>query len=348
MQPRDPVLQVTSMSDMITATDLVKVYGDGTEAVQGISFEVREGEFFGFLGPNGAGKTTTIKILTTLLRKTSGSVTVAGLNLERDAKGIRRVIGVQSQEIAIDEDLTATENMILQGHLQGLRGDELLERVDELLGIVDLKDAANKRAALFSGGMKKRLDLASALVHHPRILFLDEPTTGLDPQSRASVWSYLKRLNKEEGITIFLTTQYMEEADRLCERVSIVDYGKIVAQGSPSELKQHIGADAIGITLENTDALNNGLRERAKHTLGKFNTISNVIDSDSGLTVYTKNGAFMIPEIVRAFDEEKMRISSLNLSTPTLDDVFLKYTGRRIRPEELKKPASSGMMFRRR
>src|SRR5271154_441730 len=238
------------MPDIISVRDLVEVYADGTKAVDGISFKVNEGEFFGFLGPNGAGKSTTIKILTTLLRKTSGSVSVAGYDLDSNPKEIRKLIGVQSQDTSVDPELTGRENMILEGHLQQMHGKELEDRVDYLLGVVGLKDAADKRAGRYSGGMKKRLDLATTLVHKPKVLFLDEPTTGLDPQSRATVWDYLEELNKKEAITIFLTTQYLEEADRLCQRLCIVDGGKIVAQGSPAELKAEIGADAITITMK--------------------------------------------------------------------------------------------------
>ena len=213
--------------EIIKVSDLTKEYPDGTKAIQGISFSVGEGEFFGFLGPNGAGKSTTIKILTTLLHKTSGSVAVGGHDIVADSKVVRKMIGVQSQDIVVDEDLTGRENLILQGHLQQIYGKGLEERVSELLKIVGLEDVAGKRAAFYSGGMKKRLDLASSLVHSPKILFLDEPTTGLDPQSRASIWAYLQKLNKEGGITIFLTTQYMEEADRLCHKLSIIDNGQI-------------------------------------------------------------------------------------------------------------------------
>src|SRR3990172_8584834 len=201
--------------EIIKVSDLTKEYPDGTKAIQGISFSVEEGEFFGFLGPNGAGKSTTIKILTTLLHKTSGSVAVGGHDIVADSKVVRKMIGVQSQDIVVDEDLTGRENLTLQGHLQQVYGKALEDRVNELLRIVGLEEVAEKRAAHYSGGMKKRLDLASSLVHNPKVLFLDEPTTGLDPQSRASIWSYLQKLNKEGGITIFLTTQYMEEADKL-------------------------------------------------------------------------------------------------------------------------------------
>jgi ABC-2 type transport system ATP-binding protein len=299
------------------------------------------------LGPNGAGKSTTIKILTTLLKRTSGSATVAGHDVEREAQKIRKTIGVQMQDTVIDEDLTGRENLFLQGHLQQMHGEDLKERVNNLLKIVDLVDAADKRAAYYSGGMKKRLDLASTLVHRPKLLFLDEPTTGLDPQSRAAIWSYLKQLN-QEGITIFITTQYLEEVDRLCRRLAILDNGEIVAQGSPTELKQEIGADRITLGFENSNPGNGALKGKAKQVLTSLGGISNIVDSDDGLVVYAKNGGYMVPDIVRAFDGAEIRLSSIGVSSPTLDDVFLKHTGRRIRPEEIDKSRASGMFGRRR
>ncbi len=335
------------MTEVINVKDLALTYADGTKAVQGISFTVNDGEVFGFLGPNGAGKSTTIKILTTLLHKTSGSATVGGYDIVRQAPEIRKVIGVQSQETSVDPELTGRENMILEGHLQQMRGKELEERVDSLLSVVGLKDAANKRAGRYSGGMKKRLDLATVLVHKPKIMFLDEPTTGLDPQSRAGVWDYLEELNKKEGITIFLTTQYLEEADRLCQRLCIVDGGKIVAQGTPSELKSEIGADAITITMKDYQGKSDdSVRAKAREIIQNLPNVSNTIDSGDGLTIYAKNGGYFIPDLVRAFDKTDIKLVSINLSTPTLDDVFLKHTGKRIRVEELQKTAPS--MFGRR
>ena len=314
--------------------DLVLTYADGTKAVQDITFTVKEGEFFGFLGPNGAGKSTTIKILTTLLQKTSGSITIAGFDIDKDAAEIRKIIGVQSQDTSVDPDLTGRENMILQGNLQQMRGKELTESVDHLLEVVGLKDAADKRASRYSGGMKKRLDLATILVHKPKILFLDEPTTGLDPQSRATVWDYLDELNKKEGITIFLTTQYLEEADRLCERLCIEDGGKIVAEGSPPELKQEIGADAISITMiDSNGKYDKSGKEAGKAILATLNGIVDTVDSEDGLTLYAKNGGLFVPELVRAFDKTSIKLVSINLSSPSLDDVFLKHTGKRIRVE---------------
>jgi ABC-2 type transport system ATP-binding protein len=339
-----------ALPDIIVVNDLVEVYADGTKAVDGISFNVKEGEFFGFLGPNGAGKSTTIKILTTLLRKTSGFVAVAGYDLDKNPKEIRKVIGVQSQETSVDPELTGRENMILQGHLQQMRGKELEERVNHLLEVVGLKDAADKRAGRYSGGMKKRLDLASTLVHKPKVLFLDEPTTGLDPQSRATVWDYLEELNKKDGITIFLTTQYLEEADRLCQRLCIVDAGKIVAEGSPVGLKKDIGADAITITVQDRNGAGDkaATKAAARELLSKLPAVMEIVESEESVTIYVKNGGLFVPELVRAFDRTDIELISINISTPSLDDVFLKHTGKRIRTEELVKEVATGGFGRRR
>ena len=325
------------MSDIIDVKDLVLVYGDGTKAVDNISFSVKTGEFFGFLGPNGAGKSTTIKVLTTLLRKTSGTVTIAGYDVAKQAVDIRKIIGVQSQETTVDGDLTGRENITLQGHFHQMKTDEIKRRVNELLGLVGLEEAAEKRARNYSGGMKKRLDLATALVHKPKILFLDEPTTGLDPQSRSAIWSYLEKLNKEEGITIFLTTQYLEEADKLCKRLSIIDVGKIVASGSPADLKREIGADSIKISLENCSKDQLKAKELIKTLIG----VNEILDSEECLTVYAKNAGLLIPDIVRALDSSEIRLSSVTFSSPSLDDVFMKHTGKRIRAEELVKAPST-------
>ncbi len=331
----------------IKVEDLVKIYPDGTRAVDGISFGVEEGEFFGFLGPNGAGKSTTIKIITTLLKRTAGTVNVAGHDLDREAQSIRKIIGVQAQETGVDEDLTGRENLELMGQLYGVTGEHLKDRVNTLLKLVGLETEANKRAGFYSGGMKKRLDLASALVHTPQILFLDEPTTGLDPQSRAAIWNYLKDLNRNEKVTIFLTTQYMEEADRLCDKIAIVDLGKIVALGTPSQLKTEIGADVVTITIPEAELVEHPeRREQAVRTLEAVPGITSVSVFENGVSAYVRNGGTVVPEVVRALDSARINVGSISLSSPSLDDVFLKHTGHRIRPEELKKP--SRMMFGRR
>jgi len=333
------------MSEIIQVKNLVLIYSDGTKAVDDISFSVREGEFFGFLGPNGAGKGTTIKILTTLLKKTSGTAAVAGYDVDKDASAIRKIIGVQSQDTTVDGDLSGRENIELQGHFHQMPTSEIKPRVDELIKLVGLESAADRRARNYSGGMKKRLDLATALIHKPKMLFLDEPTTGLDPQSRAAIWSYLEKLNKEEGITMFLTTQYLEEADKLCKQLSIIDYGKIVASGTPSELKHQIGADSIRISIE--DCKNVG--PRAKEIIMSMTGVNEIIDSEECFTVYAKNAGLLIPDIVRALDSSDIRLMSVTFSSPSLDDVFMKHTGRRIRVEELvKAPGYSATRFGRR
>jgi ABC-2 type transport system ATP-binding protein len=331
------------MSNIITVKNLVLVYGDGTKAVDDITFEVQEGEFFGFLGPNGAGKSTTIKVLTTLLKKTGGAVTVAGYDVDKAAGAIRKIIGVQSQDTTVDGDLTGRENLELQGHFHQMKTSEIKTRVAELLKLVELESVAEKRARNYSGGMKKRLDLATALVHKPKLLFLDEPTTGLDPQSRATVWTYLQKLNKEEGITIFLTTQYLEEADKLCKRLSIIDFGKIVANGAPADLKHEIGADSIRISLENCEKD----RPKTKEIIQTMTGVSDIIDSDECINVYAKNAGLLIADIVRALDSSDIRLTSVTFSSPSLDDVFMKHTGRRIRAEDLVKAPSAMLGGRR-
>jgi ABC-2 type transport system ATP-binding protein len=326
------------MSDIIKVENLVEVYPDGTKAVDDISLCIKDKEFFGFLGPNGAGKTTTIKILTTLLEKTSGHVTIAGYDVTTDSKEIRKIIGVQSQYTIVDDDLTGKENLMLQGHLQRMRGPALEERVNDLLSLVGLSDAANKKVSQYSGGMKRRLDLASALVHKPKLLFLDEPTIGLDPQSRAAIWKYLGELNKTQGVTIFLTTQYLEEADKLCQRIAIIDHGQVIISGSPAELKQQIGGDTIAIKLANGNGNADGiLKEKSRKITSGIRGVTKVIDTDEGLAAIASNGGQVIPDIVRAFDQNKIPLVSINFSSPSLDDVFLQHTGRRIRPEELQK-----------
>lgn len=325
------------MSDIITVKGLVEVYSDGTKAVDNISFNVKEGEFFGFLGPNGAGKSTTIKILTTLLRKTSGSVIVAGHDIDTEAADIRKIIGVQSQDTTVDGDLTGRENLMLQGHFQQLESSKIKERISELLKLVELESAADKRARNYSGGMKKRLDLATALIHEPKLLFLDEPTTGLDPQSRTAIWTYLEKLNKE-GTTVFLTTQYLEEADRLCKRLSIIDFGKIVASGTPAELKREVGADSIKVELENCEKD----KPQAKELLESMTGVTEVMETpDECLVVYAKNAGLLIADIVRALDSSDIRLTSVTFSSPSLDDVFIRHTGRRIRAEGLVKAPSA-------
>ena len=331
------------MSDIISVENLVKVYADGTKALDGISFDVQQGGFFGFLGPNGAGKSTTIKILTTLLRKTSGNVSIASYNLDKSTKEIRKVIGVLSQETIVDVDLTGKENLRLQGRLEQMHGSALEKRVDELLKMVQLAEFANKPAGRYSGGMKKRLDLASALIHKPKLLFLDEPTTGLDPQSRTSIWEHLEELNRKDGISIFLTTQYLDEADKLCRQLSIIDHGKIIAEGSPTDLKKAIGHDTITLSLK--DPQDSKLRSETKNILQKVPGVSDVTDLNGGVVAHAANAGEVIADIVASLDRNNLRPMSLSMAAPTLDDVFLHHTGRRIRAEELGQKTSEPFLM---
>jgi ABC-2 type transport system ATP-binding protein len=341
----------TSVSrPIIEVRDLVKVYGAGSDtevrAVDGISFTIREGEFFGFLGPNGSGKTTTMKILTTLLGRTDGSVAVAGFDVDRDDDAIRRQIGYAGQSIGVDGELTGRENLTLMGHLYHLPGSLVRERVDELLRILQLTDAADRPAYTYSGGMRRRLDLGSGLVHRPRLLFLDEPTTGLDPQTRNAVWEYLRRLHREEHMTIFLTTQYMEEADQLCERLAIIDHGKIVAEGTPSELKAEVGADTVTIRLPQDEQFD----AHRKEALAIVQTVAGVQGAtpfDLGVTVQAHNGGAALVEILRSLEARKVPVKEVAVSPPTLDQVFLKHTGHEMRVEEVK-PMSRGGLRRSR
>ncbi len=340
------------MSSIITVDNLVKIYSPDIRAVDGISFAVEKGEIFGFLGPNGAGKSTAIKVLTTLLKKTSGSVKVKGFDLEADAREIRRIIGYASQEVGVDTDLTGMENIYLQCRFHHIPKDKARVKALELVKMVGLSDAANRRAGTYSGGMKRRLDLATALVSDPEILFLDEPTTGLDPQSRRAIWDYIRELN-DKGTTIFLTTQYMEEADQLAHRLCIIDNGKIVAEGVPAKLKAQIGADLIKFRVvgDSDPAV-------TKKVVGIVSAIEGVKDArdcskggadcTEGVALYSENGSNLVPLIVRALDSAHLEIENLTLSKPSLDDVFIKFTGKQLRTELVKMPAKVGFRTRRR
>ena len=330
--------------DIVVVEHLKKIYSKDIVAVDDISFHVHKGEIFGFLGPNGAGKSTTIKILTTLLEKSSGNVTIDGLDVDAQQVQVRRIIGYSSQEVGVDNDLTARENLLLQCSFHHMAKETAKKKVDELLQTVKLTDAADRRLKTFSGGMRKRLDLVSSLVSDPKILFLDEPTTGLDPQSRQDIWDYIIQLNRQ-GMTIFLTTQYMEEADRLVSRLCIIDQGKIVAEGTPTQLKVDVGADKITIKFKANDLSS---CEKAKKLLSKLPDIEAVgqcgegLASENGLTIMTKNGSAMIIKVVRALDEADISLEQLTLSAPTLDEVFLKLTGKTLnvieRKEAVKAP----------
>ena len=293
------------------------------EAVRDIDLEVAEGEVFGFLGPNGAGKTTTVRMLCTLLPPTAGSATVAGLDVRRQAGEIRRRIGVALQEIGLDPVQTGRELLELQCGLYGITGQAGKARTVELLELVGLTDAADRRTKTYSGGMKRRLDLASALVHEPQVLFLDEPTTGLDPASRMTVWEEVRRINAA-GATIFLTTQYLEEADQLCDRLAIIDNGRIVASGTPAELKAAMGHDVVTISLDGTGA------SEIELALDGLSGLERVVPEPGGIALYVENGAGQIAEIVRRIDSRGLAFGAISIARPSLDDVFLQATGRRL------------------
>jgi len=332
---------------VIEVTDLVKVYPGGrrtepVRAVDRISFSVGEGEFFGFLGPNGAGKTTTIRILATLLRPTEGRALVAGHDVMAEPAVVRRLVGFAMQTVAVDIMGTGRENLELIGRLHRVSGPDLRRRVDELLELMGLAEVATKLAGTYSGGMKRRLDLASALVHRPRVLFLDEPTEGLDPQSRTALWEELLRV-RAAGTTMFLTTHYMEEADRLCDRLAIIDHGRIAVEGSPAELKRGIGSDTIELTLAG-DA-SEGLaaaQDAVARLLDGFEPLTALETTPTGVRLSVSDAHAVIPEVLRRLDGDGIRVAGLSMAEPTLDDVFLRYCGTRIREEAADRPIELG------
>ncbi len=318
--PDEPIVQVR---------DLVKVYPGGTRAVAGIGFDVPRGDFFGFLGPNGAGKTTTMRILGTLLRKTSGTVTVGGFNVDVDSKAIRRSIGFAMQEVGLDDLATGRDFLRLQGVLYGLSRREAHRKADKLLEVVALTHVAGQRVGTYSGGMRRRIDLAGALMHDPDIVFLDEPSVGLDPQSRLAMWEHLEELNAR-GVTILLTTQVMEEADRLCRSISIFDQGQIVASGSPESLKTGVGGDVVQIILDDPGE---DLFRKAEALVRQQDYGDGVSRIDGGIAVTVGNGSAAVPGLVSLLHDAQIPVVSLSVARPTLDDVFLMHTGRRIRTE---------------
>jgi ABC-2 type transport system ATP-binding protein len=295
--------------------------------VRDIDLTVSSGEVFGFLGPNGAGKTTTVRMLCTLLPPTAGTATVAGLDVVKDAAQVRRRIGVALQEIGLDPVQTGRELLELQCGLYGITGQRGRRRTEELLELVGLSDAADRRTKTYSGGMKRRLDLASALVHSPEVLFLDEPTTGLDPASRMTIWDEVRRINGG-GATVFLTTQYLEEADQLCDRLAIIDEGRIVAEGTPEQLKATMGHDVVSVALDAADLA------AAEAALTSLPGLERVLSEPGALALYVENGAAQVAEIVRRLDREQIVAAAITVARPTLDDVFLKATGRRLEGRE--------------
>ena len=310
----------------IAAAGLVRAF-PGVRAVDGIDLAIERGRVFGFLGANGSGKTTTIRMLTTLLRPTAGRAFVDGLDVRREGNEVRRRIGVALQEAGLDDLQTGRELLTLQGRLQGMPRSDLAARVDELLAIVELEDSADRKIGGYSGGMKRRLDLASALVHGPRIVFLDEPTSGLDPISREALWRYVERLNREDGVTFFLTTQYLEEADRLADEIAIIDAGRIIASGSPTALKAAIGADVVTLRIEDGEG---EAVERASERLRALPGLVELRRAEDSLVIYIREGSQAIAPIVTIANESGLAVLEVTLAQPTLDDVFLRATGRRL------------------
>jgi ABC-2 type transport system ATP-binding protein len=320
---------VRAVQPAIEVRGLVREFKGGIRAVSGIDLDVAPGEIYGFLGPNGAGKSTTVHVLTTLLPPTAGSAKVGGYDVVKQGPAVRRTIGAALQEAALDPLLTGREHLKLQLALHGVPRAERPPRTAELLERVGLRLAADRKIGGYSGGMKRRLDLALALAHRPRILFLDEPTTGLDPQSRSALWDEVVRLKRNDGVTVFLTTQYLEEADLLADRVGIIDHGRIVAEGTPASLKAEIGRPTIeALPADGTD------NTTVEGILGRFGELQ---PSTTGVAVRL-DGQGDLADVVRALDSAQVRVADLHLHAPTLDDVFLAKTGRSLEGSEEPEP----------
>ena len=319
------LLMPNNSSYTIETKGLVREFGN-SRAVDDVNLFVKPGEIYGFLGPNGAGKSTVVRMLTTLLLPSSGTANVAGFDVVKSPTEVRLRIGAALQEAALDNKQTGRELLDLQGRLYGLNGSITKKRIDELLELVDIGSSVDRLIETYSGGMKRRLDLAAALIHNPAILFLDEPTTGLDPISRSKVWEEIRRINHELGMTIFLTTQYLDEADQLAHRVGIINHGKIVAEDKPDILKKSVGSDVILVTLK--DRI-----DTAVELFSKLPLVKSVESHGDNLTVSVNNGAQAIGPIAIALNESRIPIDEITLRTPTLDDVFLHFTGLRLAEE---------------
>ena len=309
----------------IEARNLVRTFGDN-HAVDGVNLTVSKGEIYGFLGPNGAGKSTTVRVLCTLLSPSDGSASVAGYDVVKEAAKVRVRIGVALQDAALDDKQSGREILELQARLFGLSPTDRIERVERSMELADLDEAIDEWVETYSGGMKRRLDLAASLIHDPEILFLDEPTTGLDPVSRVRVWDEVRRLNQKFGVTVFLTTQYLEEADALADRVGIIDQGRIVQEGTPADLKRSVGADVIVVNLSEN-------LEQAAAVAKDIPAVDEVTIGPRGLTVSTADGASLVADVAVAFSRQGISPQSLTVRTPSLDDVFLRATGHRLSHE---------------
>jgi ABC-2 type transport system ATP-binding protein len=323
--------------DAIAVEGLEKTYGKDVRALDGVSFAVREGEIFGLLGPNGAGKSTTVRVLATLTKADAGRAVVAGHEVEREPDAVRRAIGYVAQQSGVDLEATGRENLLLQGHLQGMGGADLETRVAELLDLLGLADAEDRVVRGYSGGMKRRLDIGLGLIHRPRVLFLDEPTTGLDPEARAAMWEELERLAAMESLTVLLTTHYLEEADKLANRLAIVSRGRIVAEGTPEGLKQTLRGDSVTAELEDGDG-------RAAEGAEAVRAVAGVLDVSADghvLRARVENGGRAVPGILSALEARDLAVASVTLSRPSLDDVYLHYTGRDFKTDDTQEPAAA-------
>lgn len=322
----DSVEQNTKGAQAIEAESIDFTYPDGTEAVQNVSFAVPKGEFFGFLGPNGAGKTTVIKTLVTLLRPTTGEISVNGIDVTDHPRAVRASIGYTAQDTSVDPQLTARENMILACETYHVSKAQRAERIDTLLELVDLADEADKRAGTYSGGMKKRLDIATSLVHDPPLVFLDEPTTGLDPRARLRLWEYFQEIN-EQGTTIFLTTQYLEEADHLCSRLAVIADGELVARGSPDDLKAQVGGESLEIDIDETPAMPIDRARTVVEESGLLTEEESVGTTRDGIVVSSPRAQAIGTDVLLVLREAGASATRFTVRSPTLDDVFLHFTG---------------------
>lgn len=314
------------MTVIVKAEGLVKVYDREIRAVDGIDFEIKEGEVFGFLGPNGAGKSTTISMITTLITPSEGSITVDGLDSVRDSFAVRKLIGLVPQDLTSDDQLSGRENLHLQADLYDVPKAMAKERIDELLRLMNLEDAADRKVETYSGGMRKRLELAEGLVHRPRILFLDEPTLGLDIQTREVIWEHIRKLKEESGMTVFLTTHYLEEADALCDRVAIIDEGRIKVMGSPEELKASLGGDRIVLEmLDDRDYI---------PMLEQIPTVDSVESKDGVYSLRCRDGDAAMSELLRRIGAEGWKVKSISRHQPSMNQVFLEHTGKSLRDEQ--------------
>jgi len=326
--------------EAIKVDSLTKEFG-GFKAVDNISFKIEEGEIFGFLGPNGAGKSTTMMILTTLLKPTSGSAFVGGYDVMSDAKKVREKIGYVQQEISVDEFLTGRENLYLHARINQIPSNLIKSRIDDVLELVELGEKKDQATLTYSGGMRKRLDIANGLLSRPAVLFLDEPTVGLDIQTRRKIWGYIKKIRKDFGMTVFISTHYMEEADNLCDRIGIIDHGKIQVIDTPKSMKSAIGNEIISFNLVDGKASQDALIEQ----INKIEFVKEVQNKQDLITVFSTKSNEVIPKIFQESINLDMRISSLTLKQPTLDDVFISYTGHDLRDETENKKYSRRKEF---